>query len=66
MLLADLHVGILVGAGIAQRNLSRRVGHLSVGNHFKILEYLDIPFVRVHDYVEVLVGTEHLSQNISE
>ncbi len=66
VLLAHLGLGVVVGAGVAQRDLQVGVGHLAVGHHGEILEDLHVALVGVEDYVEVLVGAKHLGQHVAE
>ena len=66
VLLSDLHIRVLVSAGIAQGYLQVRIGHLAVRDYLKILEYLHITLVRVHDHVKILVRAKHLRKHIPE
>ncbi len=66
MLLADFCLGVVVGPGIAERYLKVRVLHFAIGNNLQVLEYLHVSFVRVEDYVEVLICAEHFGQHVAE
>ena len=66
VLLADLHLGVVVGAGVGERDLQVGILHLAVGHHFEILENLHVALVGVHDHVEILVGTEHIRKHLAE
>ena len=66
MLLAYLDLGVVVGAGVGERNLTVGVLDLAVGHYLKVLEYLNVALVGVHDDVEILVGAEHLGEHVTE
>lgn len=63
--LADFRVGV-VGPGLGKGYFKARILYLSVGNHLQFLENLHSAFVGVEDYVEVLVGAEHVGKHFAE
>ncbi len=66
MFLAYFGFGVVVGAGVGERNLEVGVLDFAIGNYGEVLEYLNVAFIGVEDYVEVFVGAEHLGQHVAE
>ena len=64
-ILSNFAFGVNV-AGIGQADLAVGVGHGAVLHDFKVLIYIAVPFVGVHDDVEVLVCAKHLGQHVAE
>ena len=66
MFVTDFGIRILVGTCIGEAYLQVRIGNLTVRHHFKVLEYLHISLVRVHDNVKIFIGAKHLCEYIAE
>ena len=64
-LLADLTLGVDL-AGVGQTHFGDGILNLAVFDDRQVLIDLAVTLVRVHDDVEVLVGAEHLFQNVAE
>jgi len=64
-LLADLEIGVGFPS-FRQRNLQITVGHRSVFHNLTVTPYFEIPLRRIHDYIEVFIGPEHLCQYVAE
>ncbi len=66
MFFTYFNLRIVVGSCIGERYLQIGICHLTVGYNFEVLENLDITFVRIHDDIEILVGSKHFCQHVSE
>ena len=66
MFLANLGLGVVVGAGVAERYLQVGVLDGAVGYHGEILENLHVALVGIENHIEILVGAKHLGEHVAE
>ena len=52
--------------GFAQRNLQVRIFKVFICHNFTITPYFEVTLVRVHNYVVILIGTEHLCNHTAK
>ena len=52
--------------GFAQRNLQVRIFKVFICHYFAITPYFEVTLIRVHDYVVILISTEHLCNHTAK